>query len=131
MTLRGRLRLGMKRSPMVESMVYGVLSCGLSYSMWYRKIAQELNFHVFNSYKAMSLESLLIAIPVVNFYSFYQMARLMRQAEIENNYRATSTSLTMFLGLIPPLGVAYLQNKANEHWDLHVNAVKQSSRIQN
>jgi hypothetical protein len=124
MTLRGRLRLGMKRSPMVESLVYGMLTCGLSYSAWYRKVAQELNFHVFNSYKAMSLESLLVLVPVLNSYSFYQIAKLMKRAEAENNYNTTSTWLAVLLGLLPPLGVAYLQNKANEHWDLHVRAAQ-------
>lgn len=119
--LRGRLRLGEMRSPLANAFLLGPLTLFLNWGFWFKDLAREMVWHVRGTPKAEGMPPLVFAwVPVLHIYMTWRLAQLLREAEVQNGYKATSPMAAALFALIPPMAMAYLQDAANQHWKLHV-----------
>ena len=119
--LRGRLRLGEIRSPLISAFFLAPLTLCLYWGVWYRDLARELVWHTRHSADQKEMPATWLAwIPIVHVIMAYKLAMLVREAERQNGYKAISPLLAGLFAVIPPLAMAYIQDGANQHWRLHV-----------
>jgi hypothetical protein len=120
--LRGKLRLGRIRNPIIP-LTIGSLTLGLSLVFWSREILDEIALHMASHPMQNKWFTYLACIPIAHLWPLYRLAKGVRAMEQQNKYAKTSVIYAMVLGVLPPLGAAYLQNAVNNHWLLHVKHV--------
>ena len=119
--LRGRLRLGEMRSPLMSAFILTPISLFLYWGVWYRDLTRELVWHTRNNVDKNSVPSTWLAwVPIIHIFMAYNLANLVREAEVQNGYKAISPLFAALFAVIPPLSMAYIQDSANQHWRLHV-----------
>ncbi len=122
--LKGRLRLGQNRHVFSVAFMLPILSLGLSIWNWYRNCALECAYHLTSNFSRLVPPYFLAVIPGLSSWMFYRVAQLVEAMERQNNYRTTSPAVAALLGVIPPLGIAYLQPRINRHWNLHIQSAQ-------
>jgi hypothetical protein len=121
--LKGRLRLGANRSAIAAALT-SVITLGIGTWTWYRNAALESAYHLTSNYRRMVPPYFLVLIPIVHFVMFYQLAMVISAMEKQNNYQVTSPLVAVILAIFPPAAIHYLQERMNQHWQLHVHSVR-------
>jgi hypothetical protein len=124
LTLKGRLRLGQITNTFDVGFINYLFTLSLSSFFWYRRLRQEMTFHIWGKYSRGQVSDILVLVPILNCFKFYSLATMMAKAEEQNQYKKIVPSFVFILGLVPPLAISYLQEMANKHWILHVVNVR-------
>lgn len=117
---RNRLRLGKIRNPWMSAFVGAPLSLGVYWGVWLSQLAKEITWHTKQANENTKALGILAMIPLVHFYAVFQLAKRLREMEMQNRYASVSPFVACLFGIIPPFALAYLQDAANRHWLLHV-----------
>jgi hypothetical protein len=98
-----------------------ILSCGFYYTAWILTALREVVWHLdHDTLIHRHVERPWLAwIPGGHMIVTWDVARLIRAMEEEDGYTSTSPKLAVFLALMPPLAVVYLQHAMNDHWLIH------------
>jgi hypothetical protein len=116
---RGRLRLGMVRR-IDHLLLANFLSLGIASWVQSRRLYWEMVWHLEgSSIVTRRIFAVLIPLPVLNAFSVFRFAALIREMERQNHYEELNMAKAMLLSLFPPFLIAYLQSLANKHWIAH------------
>ena len=113
--LKGRLRLGNLEHPLRAAFLWGLI-----WHKWAVSRKNELEWHVHGCCSNKTILFRLSWIPLLHLFAGWQIAKLISSAEQQNGYQLIKQKVAMFLWIIPPLGILYMQKYINYHWDLHV-----------
>ncbi len=118
--VRSRLRLGKIRNPWISAFVGAPLSLGIYWGVWLAQMAREITWHTKQTQEKTTALGIMAMVPFFHFYALYQVAKQMRDMEVQNKYASVSPTVACLFGIFPPFALAYLQDAANRHWLLHV-----------
>jgi hypothetical protein len=114
---KGRLRLGDIRSPWTHSLFLVPFTLGLSIPFGFARVAQESHWHLTGqAITPLTRASWQSLVPFWSAIYAYRVGCLLRRVEESRGASTCSPALIATLGLIPPLALAYTQQRLNHHW---------------
>jgi len=130
MMMAGRLRLGPINNPWTEAFAKFFAGFGFYWGIWIRKTAMATTMHLDGSVIPNSSRLLWLSlIPGYHMVMAHKVARAVLSLEKQNGYKTVSPKKAVWLSIIPPFAIFYLQSALNRHWKLHVeNEVKMKSK---
>lgn len=120
LTLKSRLRLGECRHFGFVGILQFFVSFGLSSYGWLSSVSRDIAFHLHNRFTLNGLRPWMILVPGLHWWVFHKLAIWVQLMEKENHYERTNPYFVVLLAFCPPIAMAYLQKRLNEHWQLHV-----------
>lgn len=130
LTLKGRLRLGTLLSPWQAGLVQAILTLGLNWLWWFRRVFVEVIYHTYNTYQHHMLKNWWFCwVPGLHLVAARRLANAVREIERQNGYQSTSPTLAMFLSVFPPFYIFYVQRKVSFHWRLHVQHMQRTAPL--
>lgn len=121
---RDKLRLGALDNPYLVGFFRFVFTAGTYWCIWCARTVRELAWHTKEANEKVP-PLWMSAIPGLHVFMAYRLALAIQKAELQNHYNMISPFVAALLSVIPPFGMAYMQNALNRHWRLHVrHAIK-------